>query len=611
MVKTGALVIILAVFALNSGNAANSEVVKYSTTIDIVNRKSIKTDTVIIRILNRSGEDYGNVSIPYYKDNPITNLKAWILDRNGNIVRYLKNKEISDANTISSSLYTDYYTKTFTIKHNDYPYYIAYTYQTTLNQYLEISDWHPVIDLDVPTLSASLTFRHPEGLVFNIIQNHINNPEIVSISGIIIQRWNAVYDGKLHPEVFSSDPGDYLPSVQIIPVEFEYGLPGSMYSWQTFGEWQSRLIAGLDDLPESEKIRVQSRILNITDKKEKIRALYHYLQDNTRYVYVQIGIGGLKPYSASYVAQNKFGDCKALSVYMKALLKYAGIESYYVLVNASEFPTKFYHEIPFLQFNHAMLAVPVDNDTIWLENTSNTRPFAYSGIFTQNRPALLIDGMNSRLVNIPPIKYERIINSRKFQFDITEDAGTNVKAIFKLKGARFEAYNNILINFAKDEQEEEIQKLLPFPAFDLHDWKMTKNGRDADSIIFMVEAEINQIVNPIGDQYYFSIQQIGISDIEMPQERTLPLYIPYPIAFHDTLTYKLPAKNKFMEVPDDKLLENKYGKYSITFKMEDNLLSVYRQLVLNPVQLSKDEYPDFYKLIASIKTHEKLKILFQ
>jgi len=611
MVKVAGLALILMFNALDSGKAANCELVKYSTTIDIINKKIVQTDTVIIRIINRSGEDYGNVSINYNRDNPITNLNGWIMDRNGNIIRYLKNKEITESNTVSSSFYTDYFTKKFTLKHNEYPYYIAYTYQITEKQYLSIAHWHPAIALDVPTLSASLTLRHPEDLKLNVIQNNINNPEIISSAGIITHRWNAIYDGKLKVEIFCPDPWDYLPAVQIIPIDFEYGLPGSNSSWEEFGDWQYKLNAGLDELPESEKKYVQAQIIDIKDKRELVRTLYHYLQDNTRYVNVQIGIGGLKPYPASYVAQNKFGDCKALSIFMKALLKYAGIESYYVLVAAGESPGKFYYNIPFLQFNHAMIAVPIGNDTIWLENTNNSLPFGYYGVFTQNRTALMIDGGKSRLVNIPPLKPERIANSRNFHFDITEDGATNVRAVFNFKGGEFEAFNNLLMNFPKEDQNERIHTLLPFPAFDLHDWEMTKKGRDADYITLSVSAEINQIVNPIGDQFYFSFQQAGIPNIEMPQARKLPVRIPYPIVIYDTLTYQLPSRNQFVEIPNDIILETRYGKYAIKFMTHGNLLTIYRQILLNPIQIANSEYPDFYKFISTIKANEKLKILFQ
>ena len=58
------------------------------------------------------------------------------------------------------------------------------------------------------------------------------------------------------------------------------------------------------------------------------------MQNNTRYISIQLGIGGWRPFEAAYVASKGYGDCKALSNYMYSLLKEAGILSYYTLVKA-------------------------------------------------------------------------------------------------------------------------------------------------------------------------------------------------------------------------------------------------------------------------------------
>ncbi len=55
------------------------------------------------------------------------------------------------------------------------------------------------------------------------------------------------------------------------------------------------------------------------------------MQDKTRYISVQIGIGGWKPMLADDVNKLGYGDCKGLTNYTKALLEAVDVPSYYTL----------------------------------------------------------------------------------------------------------------------------------------------------------------------------------------------------------------------------------------------------------------------------------------
>src|SRR5690606_13605749 len=133
---------------------------------------------------------------------------------------------------------------------------------------------------------------------------------------------------------YAPSPLEYLPAVMVVPKHFEYIKNGSFKDWVSFGNWQFDIMQGLNELPDKEKNKIQSILKDIDQDKEKIKALYHYLQDETRYINITIETGGLKPYPANYVAKNKYGDCKALTNYFKSILDYINIPSYYSIVYA-------------------------------------------------------------------------------------------------------------------------------------------------------------------------------------------------------------------------------------------------------------------------------------
>jgi len=152
-------------------------------------------------------------------------------------------------------------------------------------------------------------------------------------------------------------------------------LPGQLTSWQSYGKWQHDLNADVCTLSADRAAEIKKLTANLPGDKEKVKYLYEYLQHNVRYVNIKLGIGGLKPLSATFVDQKKYGDCKALSNYMVALLKSVNIPAYYAIVKAGDNEEPADPAFPADPFNHIIVCVPLKGDTTWLECTNNTQPF--------------------------------------------------------------------------------------------------------------------------------------------------------------------------------------------------------------------------------------------
>lgn len=214
-------------------------------------------------------------------------------------------------------------------------------------------------------------------------------------------------------------------------------------------------------MPASETAQVERLTRDAIDKKEVIKRLYKYLQRRTRYINITLGIGGLKPYPAEYVAQNKYGDCKALSNYMKALLEQVNINSYYTLINSGENIGAIIKDFPSQQFNHAILFVPLEDDSVWLECTANSIPFAYLGTSVQNREALVIDGDKSRFVTTPVLSMEDVAETMSGRFSIGNGNACDFIIHYTLRGDNYESLNYISTQFSDTEKRESINRRFP------------------------------------------------------------------------------------------------------------------------------------------------------
>ena len=179
------------------------------------------------------------------------------------------------------------------------------------------------------------------------------------------------------------------------------------------------------------------------------------MQENTRYISVQVGIGGIRPIAASEVDRVKYGDCKGLTNYTKALLEAVGVQSNYTEVYAtSSKQINMDKDFASLlgQANHVILNIPIENKgSVWLECTSQTMPFGFLGDFTDNRDVFVITPEGGKIIRTP--KYSALENSQATQAELSVfgDRSIEVSAKIVSKGIQ---YNN---KFHIEKEEKRVQ----------------------------------------------------------------------------------------------------------------------------------------------------------
>ncbi len=78
------------------------------------------------------------------------------------------------------------------------------------------------------------------------------------------------------------------------------GVDGSAKNWKEFGQWYAdKILVGTDVLPEETKVKIRNLVGDEKNTIEKAKIIYKYMQEKTRYVSIQVGIGGWKPMYAA------------------------------------------------------------------------------------------------------------------------------------------------------------------------------------------------------------------------------------------------------------------------------------------------------------------------
>ena len=586
--------------------ASDCDVLRLISYCELKNNKLITTDTVVLLIKNRAGERYADVEIPFSKNNKLSNVEAWIEDANGVKLKSLKRSEIKERSAVSEmSLYIDDFIKYFQLKHTVYPYKLCYTYRTSCNQFTSIADWSPVLDREISTLDAKFTLSVPLGYHFRTYLRNVSLLRSDTLAGTVSFQYASNFTRVENKEPYSEAFNDLKPLLLVQPEVFNYGVEGSSKDWKSYGNWYLKLNDALNDLPQSEKDLVHQMIQGVGKQIDVVKILYHFLQDHTRYINVSVGIGGLKAYPASYVSQNKYGDCKALTNYMKSLLDVAGIKSNFVLINRSFCPENLIDELSCSQFNHILLAVPLSHDTLWLENTANAEPFRYVGLSIQNRKALWIDKDNSHIISMPKVKKEDVELFRHMEVVISPSGDAHVESVFAMKGFDFELFNEINSDYNKKDQEVILKQNMPFVNCDVKDWKLYKKNRDTAQIDLKAKFDLHKLTKPLGAELYFNTIPVKLLDYRIAADRKSPLFFSSPVFNRDSVVYTLPEGWEVKSLPERTKISSAFGNYETISKLEGEKISIYKSFDLFANKYEQNQLKGFYEFYAAVNAAEK------
>jgi hypothetical protein len=556
---------------------------------------------IVVTILNEKGKRFGQMVGFYNKYTSISGIKGIIFDKNGKKVKSIPSSEIGDFSAIQGfSLYEDNRVKVINPEFGDYPYTVQYSYTEKHRSFFMLPGWHIYSGYNISveksifslTLSPKAKVKYKGNNAFNI------TPTIKTDSkGNITTTWVATNMPAIDNEPFAGDLHQETPVLMVAPESFTMdGYFGSNNSWKELGDWAYRLGEGRAVVSEKEKERVLALVADADSDWEKAKRIYEYMQNKVRYVNVSIGIGGWQPFPAETVEKFSYGDCKALTNYMYTLLNLAGIKSNYCLVKAGEDTPNIDPEFVCSQFNHAFLMVPFENDTVFIECTSQELPFGYNGTFTDDRHILVIEKDNSYLkhTNIYDRDKNKIIGN--YIFKIGENSDAKVFASNTFIGVASEE-GEMYKRLTPDRQREIALRRLQISQAKINKLTYSEKKQRIPEVIEEIELTVAQIGQVTSNKtIIIRFNQVSLlDDIKRISNRKTGIVIRRDKQLIDTIRYEIPKRFVFEQVPQAAVVESEFGKYKLDVLVEKNSITFVRTLDWNKGNYNAEKYDEIFQ----------------
>jgi hypothetical protein len=519
-------------------------------------------------ILNEKGDHEAEIGIGYEKKyNPINSISVKVFNAAGLLIKKYSKSDMYDRSAVDDeTVVTD--DRYLYLKHviASYPLTIEISYEFDYNSFLTLPSWHiQRPETAVQTSTCKVSVNPAVGLRFkskNISLSLTKGNE----DGLETYSWTV-------KNLKADKPEEDVPEWRVNKVvnfttnQFSFfGKPGDIGTWANYGKWVQDLNTDVCTLPEPRAEEIRKMTADLKTDKEKAKFLYNYLQQNMRYVSIQLGIGGFKPFPASFVDQKKYGDCKALSNYMYALLKAVNIPSYYTLINAGTNEESADANFPYDPFNHVILCVPFKSDTTWLECTSTTQPFGKLGTFTENRRALLITEDGGKLVSTPRSTMENNTFNSDVHVKLEADGGAKAQVKILSTGEYREMYID-MSSQKVDLQKEFLIKQLHMKQPSALDFKLADNKDDVKEVDLDLEYDKFFDV-AAGDKQFYRPRVFDLWSLTVPilDKRNADYYFEHPMQKTCTTTIDLPVGFEIESLPTNVSLKFTYGSYNVNYQ---------------------------------------------
>lgn len=498
---------------------------------------------------------------------------------------------------------------------SDYPYTVEYEIEEQHSQSFNLPRWDPKPSAHCAVEHARLTVTASSAEQLHYKTFKLPEP------GKAGPPYSISWELRQLPataEEEHTDPSEYTRPVVLLtlsPFRLD-DYQGESSSWGTFGRFMYELNKGREALGKKDEEKVLQLVKDKVTAREKTETLYHYLQSNCRYVSLEYGIGGWQTLEASFVAGNGIGDCKALTNYMMAMLAVAGVRSYPVLIQAGKVAGMMMDErFPINQFNHVILCVPLEKDSLWLECTSNITPPGYLGSFTDDRDALMITPEGGVKVRTPA--YSDAQNFWHRHARSSFDPGTGLLTVAAEEQASG-MFREPLLYAVKDKTEQEkseyLNSLLAIPSYNVTRYRYYDSSKRKVPVLYEhLEYTSASLVRSQGARLFVVMDLLPVSGAKVAEEpkRVHAFFIPRAFAIRDTFSLEIPAGFIVENVPADTVLSYPFGDYALSWKNADGLLTAVRSFRLRKGRFPAEQYQAYAALRNLASRNKKMAVVLK
>ncbi len=407
-------------------------------------------------------------------------------------------------------------------------------------------------------------------------------------------------------------------AVSYYPPASASGLGPAFRDWPAVAHWLNTLNEPQYKPDAAVSAKAAQLAAGAVEPIDKIAALARFAQD-VKYVSIQTGVGrggGYRPHAAPEVLANNYGDCKDKANLLRSMLHTLGVASYPVAIYASDRSFVRQEWASPQQFNHAILAISVPDETnlpaaadydgfgrlLFFDPTDEHTPFGQMPEDEQDAWALLVAPQNGGLVRTPATSPEDNLLERNVEATLAEDGAIRASLREQCSGDSA-TYNRALHReLTPADYRKVIERWVSRGARAAAVSKIDVADQDG-AFTLDVEFESASYAQSMGGRLLVfkpALVSRRNSHALVDEERRYPVVLASN-AYRETVRVALPAGFRVDEKPSDVDLDTDFGRYQASWQVQEGELLFSRALETRAGVIPVEDYTevrDFYKAVT-------------
>jgi cellulose synthase operon protein C len=385
------------------------------------------------------------------------------------------------------------------------------------------------------------------------------------------------------------------PSAELTPT-----LSVSTYdSWQEMGAWYANFIAPQLVLDDELRAIAATAKAQAKDEAELVRSLYEHVVTNTRYVGIELGVHGWKPYPVTTIYRRKFGDCKDKASLLVSLLREAGVAANIALVRTQHQGAIATAPASMWLFDHAIAYVP--SLDLFLDGTAEFSGVAELPAMDQGAMTLIVGAHGnqpaSELRTIPIGSADSNRNLSDYVLTLAADGSMTIHGKERFRGVGAARERQRLLDEGNRIRELQEQLSSTMPGIVVQQLNTTGLALHDAELGYDFVATVPRWAKRVGTTMTMPLSLYPHRLVEnhaATSSRTTDLIIDHPWQTINRMRYVLPPGWK-VQLPPSETVDGGTLQFRSTVSVTHDGFVVEEDTAMTDRRILASDYPAFYR----------------